>query len=300
MARVSKGNTLSGLILQPGWTIEDDGFGLLTAAAVYRTRHGTSTGTPGNGLAALKASPQRGDVFGQDNRLHCHRASSVMDANGIQTISVDYVGIASGTQTSPNVSGRFSSNQEPISTHPKFSEFGGTKAAPINGAVFNDDGSFKRYADPAYDEYYGVTSYLACGFAITGHFYTSEFTTLASLKDCIGTTSQTGSWGGVNLMGDLNRIGAFGPGWTGIPTWVDERERDQLLLTGIACEYFGKLIKVSYDIMFSQDGWNRNIYSQGKAESTPDSKATRWKGKGTLGLGQAFNTRGRALSLFGQ
>lgn len=299
MARVTKGNSLSSAKLQPGWTIEDDGFGLLTCSAHYKVSHGTSTGTPATGSQALGAAPKRGDAFAQDARLTCHRASSVLDANGIQVISADYVGIATGTMTRPQVSGRFSSNQEPISTHPKFSDFGGTAAAPENGAVFNADGSFKRFADPQYDEFYGITSYLACGFAITGHFYTSDFTVLVALKQAVGTTSGTGSFGGYELTGDLTALGNNNAGWTGIGTWMDDRERDQLLLSGLACEYFGKIIKISYDIMFSQDGWNGSIYNSRGEPATKDEKKTAWKGKGTLGLGAAFNTRGRSLSLFG-
>lgn len=280
MARVSKGNTLSGLVLQSGWTIEDDGFGLLTASAVYRTRHGTSTGKPGTGQEALTISPKRGDVFPQDKRMHCHRASSVMDANGIQTISVDYVGIANGSITNPQVSGRFNSNQEPISTHPDFASFGGTRSSPVNGAVFESDGSFKRFADPGYKDFYGVTSYLVPGFGITGHFYTSDPGALNKLKIAVGTTSATGYWQGFGLMGAMNNNDA--PDWKGVNKWQSENENDQLLLTGVACEYFGKLLKVSYDISYSQDGWNGAIYAQrGAAAAKPSQSGSTWKGKGS-------------------
>lgn len=214
-----------------------------------------------------------------------------MDGNGIQTITADYVGIAAGTATNPQVGGRYSSNQEPISTHPKFKDkLGGTQASPKNGAEFNDDGSFKRFADPTYDQYYGVTSYLACGFGITGHLYTSSLSTVASLKNAIGCTSGTGSFAGVALLGELSGLSA---------QWVGARDNDQLLLTGIAVESFGKLYKVSYDIMFSQDGWNGDIYDRREAGKKSDEKASSWDGKGTLGLGAAFNARGAATSAFG-
>lgn len=297
MARVSKGNSLSSPVLQPGWTIEDDGFGLLTCSATYKVRHGTSTGTPGTGAQALTAAPARGAAFPQDARLQCHRAASVMDANGIQTITADYVGIAKGTTTSPNVSGRYSANQEPISTHPNFPDFGGTKASPKNGAVFNDDGSFKRFADPGFEQFYGVTSYLACGFGITGTIYTSDFAVLVALKDAVGATSQTGSWSSVNLLGDLGGLGTGQPGWTGYGNWVTPREDDQLLLTGLACEYYGKIIKISYDIMYSQDGWNPEIYKRREGTASKSEKKSSWNGKGSLNLGAAFNA---TRSIFGR
>ena len=284
MARVSKGKSLSTLELQPGWVIEDDGFGLITASVVYKTSHGTSTGTPGTGAQALSNAPKRGDSFPLDARMHCHRASSSMDANGIQTISVDYVGIAKGSSTIPDVSGRFSSNQEPISTHPKFkTQIGGTSAAPQNGAVFNEDGSFKRFADSGFDQFYGVTSYLACGFGITGHFYTSDFSVLNALKESLGTTSSTGSFGGPNLLGDFGGLSTGQPGWTGVGNWITPREDDQLLLAGVQAEYFGKLLKISYDVMYSQDGWNGTIYGRRPANASKpkDSKASTWTGKGS-------------------
>jgi hypothetical protein len=283
MARVSKGNSLSTPVLQPGWTIEDDGFGLLTCSATFTTAHGNSTGTPGKGAEALAKAPTRGAAFQQDARLTCHKASSVMGANGIQVISADFVGIAKGTMTEPQVAGRFSSNQEPISTHPDFKLFGGTKATPLNGAVFNDDGSFKRFANPGADQFYGVTSYLSCGFAITGHFYTSDIAVITMLKSAIGLTSGTGSFAGYDLLGGLYGIGSQTGGRSGYGNFVAANENDQLLLSGMAIEYFGKLLKVSYDIMFSQDGWNPDIYKSRVAGSkkSPDSKSSSWKGSNT-------------------
>jgi len=301
MARVNKGKSLNGPVLQPGWTIEDDGFGLLTCSATFKVAHGNSTGTPGTGAQALGKAPKRGDAFEQDGRLTCHRSSSVMDANGIQIISADYVGIAQGTMTSPNVSGRFSSNQEPIATHPKFQvQIGGTKDFPQNGAVFNDDGSFKRFADPAFDRFYGVTSYLACGFGISGYFYTSQTSMLSSLMGAVGSTSGTGYWASVNLMGQLGTTQGSASGLSGnnyvgpgnpttiagpiedeAPTYL-EVDNNQLLLSGLGVEYFGNLMKISYDIMFSQDGWNGSIYND-RTSSAPakSTKATSWKGSNT-------------------
>ena len=280
MARVNKGNSLGSPILQPGWTIEDDGFGLLTCSATFKAAHGTSTGTPATGQAALAKAPKRGDLFQQDARLSCHRSSSVLDANGVQVISADYVGIARGRKTEPQVSGRYSSNQEPISTHPKFKDFGGVKAAPLNGATFNDDGSFKRFANPGADQFYGVTSYLSCGFGITGHFYTSDIAVIKELKDVIGATSGTGSFAGYDLLGGLSEIGSNTAGRSGYGNFVAANENDQLLLSGMAIEYYGRLLKVSYDIMFSQDGWNPDIYRQRQIGSSKskDSKASTWKG----------------------
>lgn len=286
MARVEKGNSLDSIELQPGWTIEDDGFGLLTCSATFKGNHGTSTGKPGKGSEILAKAPSRGDKFPQDERLICHRASSVADANGIVTHSADYVGIAQGTMTKPQTSGRFSSNQEPISTHPSFQKLiGGTPDEPKNGAVFNEDGSFKRFADPGYDQFYGITSYLSCGFAITGHFYTSQLQTIITLKQVVGETSSTGSFGGIPMLGELAGLAT---------SWITEREDDQLLLTGVAFEYFGNLIKVSYDIMYSKDGWNGTIYGRREVgKVSPSQKSSTWSGKGTYYTSGVYVTNNR-------
>jgi hypothetical protein len=307
MARVSKGNSLSTPVLQPGWTIENDGFGLLTCSATFKANHGTSGGSPGTGVAALKLAPARGSKFPLDERLTCHRASSVMDANGIQVITAEYVGIAVGTQTEVQVTGGFRSNQEPISTHPAFIKFGGRKGAEVNGASFSNDGSFKRFADPEYSEWHGVTSYLVPGFSINGHFYTKNPGALPALKDAMGTTSGTGSWAGFNLVGPIGVLAKTSLlSWNGVPDFVidltilrgaddngvpriEDIQRNQLLLTGVSVEYFGDLTKVSYDISYSQDGWNPAIYN-GRNDIRPAKAAgTKWNGKGTLGLGAAFN-----------
>jgi hypothetical protein len=306
MARVSKGNSLATPVLQPGWTIEDDGFGLLTCSATFKVAHGTSGGSPGQGKAALKAAPARGDKFPQDDRLTCHRSSSVMDANGIQVISADYVGIAVGRSTEVQVTGGFRCNQEPISTHPAFIEFGGRAEAPVNGASFNEsDNSFKRFADPEYSEWHGVTSYLVPGFSINGHFYTKDPGALPGLKDVIGTTSPNGIWNGYNLVGPVGVLARIAS-WNDVPVFIADLvilmgrdssgnltkidiQRNQLLLTGISVEYFGDLMKISYDISFSQDGWNDKIYNQRKNVRPAKAAGSKWNGKGTLGLGAAFN-----------
>ena len=311
MARVSKGNSLTAPVLQPGWTIENDGFGLLTCSATFKANHGTSGGSPGTGPAALKLAPARGSKFPLDERLTCHRSSSVMDANGIQVITADYVGIATGNNTEVQVTGGFRSNQEPIATHPAFIKFGGRKGAEVNGASFNLDNSFKRFADPEYSEWHGVTSYLVPGFSINGHFYTKNPNALPALKDAMGTTSPNGVWGGYNLVGPIGVLATIAS-WNEVPGFIIDLtilqgrdnsgpiavdiQRNQLLLTGISVEYFGDLLKVSYDISFSQDGWNDQIYNQRANIRPAKAEGTKWNGKGTLGLGQAFNDRSQSLT----
>lgn len=259
MARVTKGNQLSKLVLQPGWSVEDNGFGLLTCRATYIQSHGNTAATKaGDVKDALKAAPVRGDKFPKDERLTCHRASSSANSNGILVVTAEYVGITAGSMTIPEVTGAGSMSTEPIASHPKFSAFAGTMSSPLNGATFSPDGAFDKFTEhtPPRDKY-GVKSYLNAGFSINGTFYTTDIGLASSLKASMGKSSDTGYFNNVNLLGDLS---AIGPSWNGVGLFQAENEAPQLLLTGIRLEFYGLLVKVSYDITFATYGWDVDIY----------------------------------------
>lgn len=261
MARVSKGNSLSGLILQPGWTIEEDGFGLLTSRLTFVTGHGSDTDSS---PLILEDAPRRGDTHPKDSRLQCHRTTATLNANGLAVIVSEYVGIASGNMTSPEVSGRGNMSTEPIASHPDFeSLIGGTPASPKNGAQFNNDGTFRAFgyvadAVPGFNKY-GVRSYLNPGFGISGHFYTSDINVARNLKDALGRSSGSGKFANVQLLGGIGGLNSqTSDSWYG--DWTTDDEVPQLLLTGVAIDFFGSLVKVSYDITYARWGWDREIY----------------------------------------
>jgi len=104
-----------------------------------------------------------------------------------------------------------------------------------------------------------VRSYLNPGFGISGHFYTSDVGVAKKMKDHMGKSSGTGAYAGVNLLGSLSGLGSAGSDsiWG---TWVTSEEVPQLLLTGVAIDFFGNLLKVSYDLTFAKDGWDMDIY----------------------------------------
>jgi len=257
--RVTKGDSLRTLVLQPGWTIENDGFGLLTCSATYVMSHGNDAGTrAGDGATVLSAAPVRGAAFSKDERLSCHRSSSAVNSNGLLVVTAEYIGIAEGNMTKPQVSGRGATTTEPISTFPTFTtKIGGTKAAPLNGAVFNDDGSFKTFGDSEKKKY-GVRSYYAPTFAFTGFFYTKDMKTVKTLFESSCTSSCDGQWKNIQLIQGLNALG--GDGKTTQGAWSAPDEAPQLLLNGLSVEYFGTLMKVSYDVRFSADGFDTDIY----------------------------------------
>ena len=256
--RVTKGNSLTSLVLQPGWTIENDGFGLLTCTATYIASHGNDAGTSaGTGSYALTKAPSRGTPFEKDARLTCHRASSSLNSNGLLVVTANYVGIANGNMTNPEVSGRGTTTTEPIATFPTFtSVIGGKQGEEKNGAVFNDDGSFKVFADPAYKKY-GVKSYYSPTLAINGHFYTSDIKVPKTLLDSQLTTSADGQWKNIKLIG---RLDGLGTPYGNIGNWSAPDESPQLLLCGLGVEDFGTLMKVSYEILVAYDGWDIDLY----------------------------------------
>jgi len=262
MARVNKGNALTTIKLQPGWTIEDDGFGLLTARATYVVSQDTDYGVAG--AQVVSKAPKRGDTFENDPRLVCHRATSSVNSNGLQVITADYCGIASGVTTAPQASGRGSTTTEPIQRHPWFvSKIAGTSGSEKNGAAFNDDGSFKVFTDPT-NKKFGLKSYYSPTFTITGSLYTSDLTVAKKLKDVQCLSSSTGKWAGIDLLSDLS---ALGVSWGIVGTWEAPDESPQLLLTNVVIEPYAKLFKVSYDILVSVDGLDIEVYpyeSQGR------------------------------------
>jgi len=264
MARVSKGNQLNELKLQPGWTIEEDGFGLLTSRLIFVTNQSTDEGQ--GGITLLDKIPAKGDVHPKDSRLRCHRASTTIGANGLATVTAEYIGISKGNMTQCEVSGRGNMSTEPITTHPKFVEkIGGTAASTKNGAQFNTAGLFIGFI---YDQNAaslglnkeGVRSYLNPGFGISGHFYTSDIGIARKLKDDVGKTSGSGKFSGVQLLGGLGSLNSqTSDSWYGEWT-TDDYELNQLMLTGVAIEFFGNLVKVSYDITYAKYGWDSDIY----------------------------------------
>ena len=83
MAKISQGNALTTPLLQAGYTIENDGYGVLTCKAVYKCD---------NAVAATAIV--RGASFVPDTRLKAHKVSVSYGALDVATITVDYIGLA--------------------------------------------------------------------------------------------------------------------------------------------------------------------------------------------------------------
>jgi hypothetical protein len=288
MALVSTGDVLATEMLQPGYTLTSDGFGLVTCTATYKVDWTASVAITARGTAF----PVAGLTY-----LKAHKSSQSYDSLEYKTIKVDYVGIdpaVGGVMTLANTSVANGLTGENITTHPNFfeqaagftvgpiaglpSDFGGAyddstlgpvvsviavppspkagQAVPVpssegyNGACFEtgQGGRFIGFVDPDYPHLYGKTQYLAATTTYSGVIYTTSVSFVQALYALLGTATASNSWGVFNL------IPSWGP--TGSGTWGNKN-----LLSQVNVEEYGSLYKVLYEIRYSKEGWPPDVYA---------------------------------------
>jgi len=293
MAYINKGNDLTDLLLQAGYSIRDDGYGLWTGKCTFLLDKSMT----GSALPFLIA---RGDEHPDPKYspfMTCNNIEIVHGKNSICTISADYVGIsadgyAPSDITSPNVSGAVSTTSEGIETHPNFFEATigadaiagvgtGTAILPIyeastfkaktsdaatlykgeNGAHFTQKtgGQFVGFLDPAFPLYYGRKSYLAPQTGFSGVIYTTDEDVVNAMRDAVGRSSSTRDWNGIlpNLLPDY--VGA-----TFLSTPIGAGSAlPQLLLASVNFEDFGLNVKkINYTIRFNAEGWVTAVHPE--------------------------------------
>lgn len=259
MAKVSKGNALSTPILQAGYSIDNDGYGLLTCKASFKVDEK-------NAANAIK----RGDVFKPDPRLKCHKVSVAYGPLEVATITADYCGIAEGDWTEPNVSGSSSLSTEPLTSHPKFftdiagpspytatSDPSGQNAPAfqgLNGAIFANDGvapnkpQFRGFFGTANNEQkklYKRTSYLAPTSSFNGVLYTTKSSGVVQMRSFVGKCISARAPQGFRFL---------------LPAYFGDRfeskdEDPQLMISSVGFEDYGLLFKITYELRFNGDGY---------------------------------------------
>jgi hypothetical protein len=274
MARVETGNDLVAGLLQPGWKVSYDGYGLQTCTATYKSdRFGSF------------AYIERGSSFGEIGftNLKQHKSTISFDSLGIATATVDYVGIEltcnSGLRTEPQVGGSQGLTSEGITTHPNFFESGagftgapiagvgtGTLAAPVypsvagtspleytgnNGATFEltTGRKFLGFKKAEFKDFYGKTNYLAPQTSFSGQFYTTQSATVQGMIARVGKTSGDGSFLSIDLL----------PAYMGSTFTVSGK--NQLLLAQVNTEDYGSLYKVQYEIRYNREGYVASVYA---------------------------------------
>jgi hypothetical protein len=277
MAIVNTGNDLVAPILQSGWTVVSDGFGLNTSVSVFK---GDTTTDVDAFLVKGSAHP---DTVYSYLKLDKWRIS--WDALNVCTITVDYVGIDpainEGARTNPNTSSANGLTSEPITSHPNFfthdvsywAEIAGagpytqsslgpvvnTKTQPIkqtqsyvgyNGACFESatGGRFIGFVDPTYPSLYGKTNYLATTTSYSGVIYSITLADVQALLGLLNSATQTNSWGIFDLL----------PAWAPIGTVAGVGHKN--LLSQVNVEQFGSLYKINYEIRYAKNGWSKYVY----------------------------------------
>jgi len=279
MAIVNTGNDLVAPILQSGWTVVSDGFGLHTSVSVYKA----------DTTSALTAFLVKGTAHPDPSYtyLKIDKWRISWDALDIATVTVDYVGIDpsvnSGVRTNPNTSAANGLTSEPITSHPNFFTadplFSGviagagpytqsslgpivkTKTAPIkdtqsyigsNGSCFESQngGRFIGFVDPSFPSLYGKTNYLASTTSYSGVIYSTTLADVQALLALLNTATATTSWGAAfQLL----------PAWAPIGTVAGVGHKN--LLSQVNVEQFGALYKINYEIRYSKTGWSNKVYT---------------------------------------
>lgn len=291
MAIVETGDPLTTAMLQPGWTVVADGFGLNTSTTVYKVDT-----TFDVDAFVVKGSAHPDPVY---SYLKLDKWKISWDALEIATLTVDYVGldpaINSGVRTNPNTSSANGLTTESITTHPNFFVADALfTTGPIAGVSYaqSDLGPLVEIKNPV-DYFTQVIqgkkviiskkqSYVgnngACfesenggrfiGFVDPAHpnffgktNYLTKTTTYSGtmystvLADVQALLALLNSATGTNSWG----IFVLLPAWA--PIGVGSGGGKVNLLSQVNVEEFGSLYKISYEVRYSKVGWHPSVYT---------------------------------------
>lgn len=298
---VEKGNALTTPLIQAGWNIVGDGYGLITSTTKYKADH----------TADFEALVARGSAHPDPayGFLKAHKYNATWDALGIAVISVDYVGIDptfnSGNFTNPEVGTSNGLTSENITTNQNFftEAFGSSTDAIAGEPPYSQSpvGPLVEIKSP--NDYIKIVSgstittvtrkqsYMglhgACfedesGGRFIGfvkpefkHFYgkTNYLAPTTSFSGHFYTTQQAMVNEALNLLGTTS----FNNNWnTLLPKivpdyagpaagWTSSSENgsyNQLLLSQVNIQDFGSLYKVNYEVRYSIQGWPSEVYQK--------------------------------------
>jgi hypothetical protein len=285
MALIKTGDALTTAKYQPGASVSNDGYNLLTSTVVWT---GDTAGTP----------PKKGDAHPVFAFMKAWKIQNEYRSTSLINYKVEYVGVCksdaatglwvSHTETIANMSGAVSLSTEKIQSHPNFFDATvpvggseddfmiaghgtGTASVPVypastlvngefvglNGAHFKkpEKGGttyeFTGFKDPnaTYRAYYGKSNYLAPTTGLSGIIYTTQSAVVQKFVSNVGRSSLVQGWeGGPKLIPDFigtNFEGAFG---------------GQVLLAGVNFEEYGHVYKCSYQIRINKEGYPRAVY----------------------------------------
>jgi hypothetical protein len=276
MAIVKTGNALTSKFVQPGSTYEIDGYGLLTARAIYLLDKSVG----GTAVVGGQVHPQYSDLF-------VHKFTLTRKTLEIDEVVADYVGVA-GTTTNPNVTASLGLTSEHITTHPNFFgpstgfttaiagngttfttstikpdyKVGGVFGAHFNGSATNA-GGFVGFLDSSTAEkqyFYGKSHYLAPTTSFSGCIYTTNSSVVTNLKNAVGKTSGSNNFSSTKLLPD--HVG------TTFTASVKGSTRNTLMLSQVSFEDYcvqsggtPKIFKINYELRFNREGYPAEVYA---------------------------------------
>ena len=291
MAIVINGDPLTTALLQPGWTVVADGFGLNTSTTVYKVDT-----TFDIDAFAVKGNAHPDPAYAY---LKLDKWKVSWDSLNIATLTVDYVGIDtainSGVRTNPNTSSANGLTTENLTTHPNFFNLDANfTTGPIAGTAYvqSDLGPLVEIKDPA--DYFtqvlaGKTiiiskkqSYIGDNGAcfeseLGGRFIGFVDPTYPNYFGKTNYLTRTTSYSGVmysTVLGDVQALlallnsatdtdswGIFAllPAWA--PIGVGSGGGNVNLLSQVNVEEFGALYKIMYEIRYSKVGWDSSVYT---------------------------------------
>lgn len=229
---IKKGVSGGNLELQPDWTIESDGFGLLTSKLTFKCDAG----------GAAARAPKSGANHPQDGRLKCHRSTYTISKSGWAVITSDYVGIETGDRTTIQVKGDVVTGTQPIQAHKDFIKIlkplgwdARTQSFPDTSALAVTNGLV------------GVKSYLVADSSINATYYTAN---KSEVQDGVNMVSKV-----FLTMPGMQDVVLPG-GNLSLSTFHDRFA----MLTSLNYEKYAHLYKISFSIRISPGGYHNKIY----------------------------------------
>jgi len=294
--RVNQGNALTDAMLQPGWNVATDGYGLYTGRCVFKMNR-TEAISGLTSFARGSAHP-----ITEFNFMAVHKIEVVYDQLGIATITAEYIGVKNGDYnwTNPNVTGSMGLTTEPITAHPNFfvaatgfagasspiagkpSDFGGayddsTLGPPVT--ILSTSLPVKPVVVPSSEGYHGACFERGEGGRFIGFVdpdypqYYGKTSYLAQVTSFSGVLyfkstetlktaafrSAVGTTSGSNNFCSTVKVL---PDYIGT-TFLNATD-DCMLLSQVNFEDYGSVFKCSYEIRYNPNGYPKGVYKNGE------------------------------------
>lgn len=288
----SYGDSLLSKVVQPGWTVENDGFGLLQAEVRYKLDKSLMSSFTTLFVKGVTSAPE------PYSNLKLWKASITSEKNDVVTVLANFCGIASelGVATLTQVAMTGSSASEPIEKHPNFLQVNCTSITsdankklagfpPVGGWEQNpalnpnralwtpgvgNSGATQGYqfvgflpaqqsTDPINIKA-GVKSYYKPQITLRCLVYISDPDIALSIASYNGWITD----GTIIGLPPEYKALANESGYPGIFQYTSayrSKIKRSFLITSVSCELYGAIYKVTADLMMSGiSGWDPDIY----------------------------------------